>query len=63
MIPTKAIKQKQKRDREDQVRKFSGISNKTRKKYLIALREDDWETAHKILSLEVFGFDTDNETF
>jgi len=57
MIPKKAINEKKNRDKNDQVRRFSGMTNETRSKYAKAINNENWEDAHKILCKVVFGFD------
>jgi hypothetical protein len=57
MIPDQAIEQRQNREAEDQLRRLSGMSNKTRSEYAKAIENKNWEKAHKILCKVVFGFD------
>jgi hypothetical protein len=56
MIPQNAIEQRQNQEEKDQLRRLSGMSNKTRSEYLKAIDNQNWEKAHKILCEVVFGF-------
>jgi hypothetical protein len=57
MIPQNAIEQRQNSEKEDQLRRLSGMSNKTRSEYATAIDNQNWEKAHQILCEVVFGFD------